>query len=119
MRALLVGLIAGAVAFIAVALLTAGHDDPQRATAPVRPADGAALFASMGCGSCHRLAAVGADAELGPSLDERLPNHTSESLRATILQPPQNSMMPADFGTRMSDSELDVLVSFLLAAARD
>jgi mono/diheme cytochrome c family protein len=113
-RPLVAGLVAAAVAFIAVALATAG-DDPAGKPAP-RPSSGAALFASMGCGSCHRLAAAGSDAELGPSLDERLPDHTRASLRAAILRPPTAGMMPADFASRMSAAELDTLVTYLLAA---
>jgi mono/diheme cytochrome c family protein len=112
-RALVAGLVAAAAAFIAVALLTTGDDDTKPAP---RPSSGAALFASMGCGSCHRLAAAGSDAEFGPSLDERLPNHTRASLRAAIVNPPPSSMMPTDFGSRMSRAELDTLVTYLLAA---
>jgi mono/diheme cytochrome c family protein len=116
-RVLLTGLLAGAAAFIAVALLTAGDDEaaPARAAAPP---SGAAAFARMGCGRCHKLAAAGADGHFAPSLDDRLPDHTRASLRAAILHPPTGSMMPENFGERMNDPELDRLVSFLLSASR-
>jgi mono/diheme cytochrome c family protein len=80
---------------------------------------GRALFARMGCASCHTLAAAGSTGEFGPNLDQRLRAHTAASLEATILDPPGPqgfSGMPEDFGTRMSDAELDTLVSFLLAS---
>jgi hypothetical protein len=76
----------------------------------------------MGCGSCHRLAAVGSRGQIGPDLDERLRGHTGASLTTTILDPPGGDNfggMPRDFGERMTDRELDALVSFLLAARRD
>ena len=80
---------------------------------------GRALFARMGCASCHTLAAAGSTGEFGPNLDQRLRAHTAASLKATILDPPGRrgfASMPEDFGSRMSDAELDTLVSFLLAS---
>jgi mono/diheme cytochrome c family protein len=76
---------------------------------------GLAVFTRMGCGGCHRLAAAQSSGPIGPSLDERLPSHTRGSLTAQIVSPPSYSMMPDDFGERMSDAELDALVDFLLA----
>lgn len=84
--------------------------------APVGAAErGRQVFAAMGCGSCHRLAAAGSTGELGPPLDERLPAHTPASVRAVIVSPPA-SMMPDNFGDRLGEDELDALVSFLIAA---
>jgi cytochrome c551/c552 len=91
------------------AAAAAGHDD------------GRAVFARMGCGSCHRLAAAGSEGEIGPNLDERLAYHTRASLAAKIVDPSQGlgegfSMMPDDFESRMTGDELQALVEFLLAA---
>lgn len=91
----------------------------ESATAPVSPASGGGrvVFARMGCGACHTLAAAGSKGEFGPSLDERLPAHTAASLRATILDPPGSGGffgMPTDFGERLDDAELDALVRFLI-----
>jgi mono/diheme cytochrome c family protein len=71
----------------------------------------------MGCGSCHRLSAARSSGQIGPDLDLKLPSHSRASLKAKILAPGTASVMPADFGARMSDADLDALVSFLLAAA--
>ena len=113
---LLAAAVAAAVAFGAVMLLSASEEteSPRAAGGGA----GLAVFNRMGCGSCHRLAAAGSSGPIGPSLDERLESHTAASLKATILAPAPGTAMPEDFGQRMSDDELDALVSFLLASRR-
>jgi mono/diheme cytochrome c family protein len=115
------GLVAAALAFAAVALVTDG--DGTRAAGsgqverpPAAPSTGRAVFARMGCGSCHHLSAARSSGQIGPDLDLKLPAHTRASLRAKILAPGTASVMPSDFGPRMSDADLDALVNFLLAA---
>lgn len=133
-QAVLAGLAVAAVVFAVV--LAAGGDggssrtprpkpEPERtAAAPTRAAaapDGREVFARMGCGSCHQLAAAGSAGRIGPSLDKRLPDHTRASLRSKILNPSGSSAysgMPGDFGERMRPAELDALVRFLLRTAR-
>jgi mono/diheme cytochrome c family protein len=123
--------VAAAVAAFAVVLLTTDDDGNGRAPAgeqvaapgpaavppevPARHAAGFAVFNRMGCGGCHRLAAAGSSGPIGPDLDARLPDHTRKSIRAAILSPPPLAPMPANFGDRMDDAELDALVDFLLA----
>jgi mono/diheme cytochrome c family protein len=124
--------VAAAAAAFAVVLVTTDDDGGEgqapeggevAAPAPAAPADpvmegqeaGLAVFTRMGCGGCHTLAAAGSTGPIGPDLDQRLPNHTRESLAAVILRPPAGSIMPEDFGERMSDDELATLVDFLLA----
>ena len=121
------GLAAAAAAFTVVLLTT---DDGGEGRAPgsgqvAAPAPaqsvpegqeaGLAVFTRMGCGGCHRLAAANSNGPIGPNLDERLPNHTRESLTAQILSPDPAQIMPEDFGERMTDAELTALVDFLLA----
>ena len=79
-------------------------------------AAGRLVFAEMGCGSCHRLAAAGSSGPIGPSLDDALPRHTRASLLAKIRDPGTGSPMPGDFARRMSPAQLQALVAFLLAA---
>ena len=112
------GLAAAAIAFAAVAAVTGDGEGEavSPAASPTAVADGSELFARMGCGSCHTLAAAGAHGQIGPDLDTRLASHTRASLTAKIVDPGQASMMPADFGERMSDAELEALVNYLLAA---
>jgi len=78
-------------------------------------AAGRLVFAEMGCGSCHRLAAAGSNGPIGPSLDDALPRHTRASLLAKISDPGAGSLMPGDFARRMSPAQLQALVTFLLA----
>jgi mono/diheme cytochrome c family protein len=125
MRArLAAGLIAAGVAFSVLALTSGigGGSEPVRQdqTAAVGHNSGRAVFARMGCGSCHTLAAAGSRGELGPDLDERLPGHTRASLVERITRGPAAdgtfSPMPDNFRDRLDDNELDALVEFLLAA---
>lgn len=97
----------------------------DRATARADVTAGRIVFARMGCGGCHRLAAGGGSGiEVGPDLDRALPDYDAASLRAKIVDPypagePQGfAVMPRDFGRRMRATELDALVAFLLSAAK-
>jgi cytochrome c551/c552 len=120
--------VAAAAAAFGVVLLTTDDNGNGRApegeqvAAPAPAAGvpegheaGLAVFTSMGCGGCHRLAAASSTGPIGPDLDERLPEHTRESLTAQILSPSAGSIMPEDFEERMSDAEFTALVDFLLA----
>jgi mono/diheme cytochrome c family protein len=127
-QALGAGLAAAALAFAVVALGVGihsgseGDDDAAAADGASRSEhrSGHAVFARMGCGSCHTLAAAGSRGQIGPNLDARLAHHTRASLIARITAPPSDpegfSMMPTDFASRMDVRELDALVRFLLAA---
>jgi mono/diheme cytochrome c family protein len=123
------GLAAAAVTFAVITALDV-HDeregDPGLAAADTRAeaaAGGREVFAKMGCGSCHRFADAGSTGKMGPGLDERLAPYDRASLEATILAPPGSgaglfSSMPDNFGERMTERELDILVEYLLAARR-
>jgi cytochrome c oxidase subunit II len=129
MRApLAAALAAAAVALASIALAGGigtgvGREAEPSATAPratsVEQSSGRAVFARMGCGTCHTLAAAGSAGTIGPNLDERLGPHTRASLVERITRPPSSedfSAMPTDFGSRLNGRELDALVRFLLAA---
>jgi mono/diheme cytochrome c family protein len=116
------GLLAAAAAF---AIVTVADDDGGAARAPAEAptalegSSGGTIFARMGCGSCHRLAAAGSTGEIGPDLDERLHAHDRASLIAVITDSDRGGdfvAMPEDFGERMNSAELNALVDFLLAA---
>jgi cytochrome c551/c552 len=119
-EALVAWLAAAALAFAAVALgvgIDGGSDNPRASAAP-EDGSGPAVFARMGCGSCHALAAAGSTGQIGPDLDSALEHHTRATLIAQITAPAGNggfSAMPDDFASRMSSAELDSLVDFLLA----
>jgi mono/diheme cytochrome c family protein len=122
-RPLLIGLAVGVATFAAVVQATRGGGDrgaaPPQPTPATRAADadaGRLVFARMGCGSCHRLAAAGSSGQIGPPLDQVLPHHTRRTLLAKIRDPGGSSIMPEDFAQRMSAGELRALVEFLVAA---
>jgi len=110
------GLAAAAAAFAVVAATTDGGG--ATGPAPGGQAEGRAVFARMGCGGCHSLAATGSKGVIGPDLDTRLQDHTRASLTAQILSPRPDRAMPTDFGERLSDAELEALVGFLLSVRR-
>ena len=115
------GLAAAALAFGVVALTVGIGSEPEQPRASVQEEreSGRAVFARMGCGSCHTLAAAGSYGQIGPNLDNRLSHHTRATLIAQITSPAGDggfSGMPDDFASRMTARELDSLVEFLLAA---
>jgi sulfite dehydrogenase len=118
------GLVAAVAVFVVVLLATRDDGSPaSRAPAPAAvaagkpdPEGGRLVFAEMGCGGCHRLKAAGSNGQIGPVLDQLLPNHTRQSLAAKIQSPGRGSIMPGDFAQRMSFAELQALVDFLVAA---
>jgi cytochrome c oxidase subunit 2 len=123
------GIGAAALALAVLALtegIGGGASETERAPQAVTTAQGdldsgRAVFARMGCGSCHTLAAAGSRGSIGPDLDERLPMHSRASLVAKITKRPSAgdqdfSVMPRNFGSRMDADELNALVDFLLAA---
>ena len=123
------GLAAGAVLLVLGGPARGGESAPGELTpagavSADETAAGRALFARMGCGSCHRFAAGEGIGFVGPDLDTVLPDYDAAMLRAKITNPypsgpPEEfAQMPAYAG-RMSAAELDALVAFLLATARD
>jgi cytochrome c oxidase subunit 2 len=85
-------------------------------------ADGEAVFAANGCGSCHTLAAANATGTVGPDLDS-IPNASAALIRESIVDPNAEvaqgfspDVMPSDFGEKLSPAELDALVEYLLGA---
>jgi mono/diheme cytochrome c family protein len=125
---LVAGLVGAAVALAIVALTSGigsgGDAAPEpRVAAQTEAGSGLAVFARMGCGSCHTFAAAGSQGQIGPDLDQRLSMHNRSSLIAKITTPPSAngmdfSVMPQNFGSRMDAKELDSLVDFLLATRK-
>jgi mono/diheme cytochrome c family protein len=88
--------------------------------APVRR--GRELFAGQGCDRCHSIAAVGAGGKLGPRLDtlDEDVDHNRESIvdpRHDIVEGYPSQLMPADFGDRLGDADLQALAAFVTTAA--
>jgi mono/diheme cytochrome c family protein len=103
------------------------------------PAAGKQVFTGIGgCGACHTLAAAGTTGTVGPNLDQRLRTDCAlpaskpirgatlaECIKNAIIKPyafiPSGyttGVMPPNFGTRLTPSEITALVNFLESAAK-
>jgi cytochrome c oxidase subunit 2 len=102
-------------------------------------AAGKAIFTgSSGCSGCHTLAAAGATGTLGPNLDQRLRSDcaspASQKVRGSSLQKCittaitkpyayiptgyKAGVMPANFATKLSGTQIEALVNFLSSVTK-
>jgi mono/diheme cytochrome c family protein len=96
---------------------------PGAAPPKVPGGPGAQVFADNGCGGCHTLAAAGSGGVTGPNLDEVLPGQTAAMIEESIVDPnahiakgyPAN-VMPANFKTIITPSEIEQLVQYLISS---
>jgi cytochrome c2 len=98
----------------------------QSASLTGDPAQGKALFASQGCGSCHTYKPAGAAGKVGPDLDNvagdakkadqgPLPAYVSTSIKnpdAYVVPGFQKGVMPSYAG-QLKDQQIADLVAFL------
>lgn len=75
------------------------------------PAAGKEIFASAGCGSCHKLADAGTSGTIGPNLDESKPSLEVAIDRVTNGKSP----MPA-FKDQLSEQEIADVAAYVLQA---
>jgi cytochrome c oxidase subunit 2 len=82
-------------------------------------AAGKALFTSNGCSACHTLSDAGANATVGPNLDDVLKDKDEAFIRTSIVNPSAeiadgySDSMPKDFESRLGPQNLDTLVKYL------
>ncbi|MDX6398558.1 MAG: hypothetical protein QOJ43_1966 [Gaiellaceae bacterium] len=76
-------------------------------------ADGKAVFASAGCGSCHTLAAAGATGAIGPNLDEVKPSKDHVIERVTNGK----GVMPS-FKDSLSKQQIEAVADFVANATK-
>jgi len=96
-------------------------------------AAGKLLFASQGCSSCHALAAVGANGQVGPNLDTALPADAKADknmalaafVKDSIVNPSSylakgygDGIMPKNFGQTLKSAQIDDLVALILSGAK-
>jgi mono/diheme cytochrome c family protein len=85
--------------------------------------DGQQLFTSVGCGSCHTMAAAGATGKVGPDLEESLaPDDDTAGIEEMVLHPNSEvvegyspNVMPQTYGQTLSGEEVTALAEFLVA----
>jgi cytochrome c oxidase subunit 2 len=85
-------------------------------------AAGKAVFASASnsCSSCHTLSDASATGTIGPDLDKELAHSSKAFIRTSIVDPNAfiakgygKSIMPPNFGTTLSKTQIDALVNYL------
>ena len=115
-------------AYVAYAAERRGEDEGALAQAGLAGATtGAQIFTAAGCGACHTLSKAGANAQIGPNLDElaaeagnRTDATPEEYTTESILDPEaftvpgfQSGVMPAYEG-RLDEKQVQALVKYLL-----
>jgi mono/diheme cytochrome c family protein len=84
---------------------------------------GEQLFATHGCNACHTMAAGGYGGRLGPRLDVQSQGDSVSAVMMNITHPPDDDqgyeagLMPENFGSRLSKTDLHAIAEFIHAAA--
>ena len=91
---------------------------------------GKAVFASSGCASCHTFQPAGATGNIGPDLDKAPASDAkadnsmdlAEFIKESITDPDKyiakgysKGLMPSNFGSSLSSTQLNDLVAFILS----
>ena len=91
---------------------------------------GKAVFASSGCASCHTFQPAGATGSIGPDLDKAPASDAkadnsmdlAEFIKESITDPDKyiakgysKGLMPSNFGSSLSSTQLNDLVAFILS----
>ena len=96
------------------------------------PANGKTIFTgSAGCGGCHALAAAGTTGAVGPALDDlsgsaqKAGQPLDAFIKTSIVDPSAfvaegypDGVMPTNFGSTLSASDIDDLVAFISASQK-
>jgi len=117
-------------AYVAQAAGGSGPDEggvAERGAPDATAAEGRALFLGKGCGGCHILSDAKTGASVGPQLNDLRNAGTvkgqqlTDYLRQAILDPDANlvpgfpgKLMPSDYRKKLTDSELDSLIAYLV-----
>jgi mono/diheme cytochrome c family protein len=75
---------------------------------------------AIGCGSCHTMKAAGSSGTIGPNLDKELAADPASATRESIVDPNKEiisgysaNVMPTNYGTALTKTELDALVNYV------
>jgi cytochrome c551/c552 len=94
---------------------------------------GKAVFASNGCASCHTFKPAGANGTIGPDLDSapaadaKTDNNMALAafIKESIVNPDayiakgfQKGLMPTNFGSQLSSTQVNDLVAFILSGTK-
>jgi mono/diheme cytochrome c family protein len=112
--------------------VSAGAAKTTTATPAGNAAAGKTLFTANGCASCHRFKAADSTGAFGPDLDtaptqdakkagEALPAFVEQSIldpNAYVASGYPKNLMPSNFGKRLSKSQIQDLVAFVVSGQR-
>ena len=91
---------------------------------PVAPGGpGGQVFANNGCVACHTLGAAESTGNVGPNLDEELPQEKPAEIHESIVDPSAeivqgfNDVMPGTYEATIPPQDLKLLVDFLTNCA--
>lgn len=83
-------------------------------------AQGAEIFNSAGCASCHTLAAADASGVVGPNLDEMVAGMSAAEIKMSIVDPNAKitagysaDIMPGNFADTLTPAQIDALAAFI------
>lgn len=76
--------------------------------------------AAIACGSCHTMKAAGTTGTIGPNLDKELTADPASATRESTVDPNkeiatgyQANIMPKNYGTALTDQQLNAVVNFV------
>jgi cytochrome c oxidase subunit II len=111
---------------------------PAKTSKPTAAAGKAVFTSAAGCSTCHTLAAAGATGTIGPDLDQRLRSDCAKPASKRIRGPTLEQcihtaithpyayipsgyhagIMPPNFATTLTSTQISALVNFLSSAAK-
>jgi len=92
----------------------------------VEGSTGEEIFVNAGCSGCHQLDAAGAVGGVGPGLNDTGTRLSADEIKESIVNPNEvvaevcpagpcpEGVMPQNFGERLTEEQLDTLVTYLL-----
>ena len=95
-----------------LALGACGNQGGRDSRGATQATSGEAIFREAGCGGCHTLAAVGANGQSAPNLDERKPS--AAVVERQVRQ--GGGGMPA-FEGRLSDQQIKAFADYVARSA--
>lgn len=116
-------------AYVAQAAAAPGEDTGALARVGAGKAGGPpgrrVFTGAAGCGACHVLSDAGTAGTIGPDLDRSLRGRSRPFIRESIVEPDaviaqgfSRGVMPANYGERLSDRDLEALVRYLADVTR-
>lgn len=101
--------------------------EPQSSTggAAVDVEAGRTLFTDTGCSGCHTLSDAGSTGEVGPNLDEVVPQMDAQEVETSIVDPGAkveqgfpDGTMPTTYADQLDEQQIQTLVDYLISVTQ-